>query len=175
MPTWRFHLAVGVLITTFLVYFSYYLGILPWPINMNSSSILFWFHLIFIPLLGAVIPDFDERKTKIHRKLGLVLGGFIIISIIILKWNNTTMNDLTTFLFIIILFLLIIFIIGFAIPMRHHGSFHSVFAALVFTIIWIILELFLFSLSPSQALLIGSFGFVGYLSHLVLDRDLKWT
>jgi hypothetical protein len=120
-----------------------------------------------------MIPDFDERKTKIRRTLGLILGGFISISILIIYYRSISINDMPAFFIIIILFLVVLFIIGIVIPFKHHGILHSILAALVFASVWILLEVWVFNLTFLQSIFIGIFGFFGYCSHLVLDKDIK--
>ena len=174
MPNWRFHLSVGAVLTVFLIYTCYYLGY--WYLFVDSGKIqyLFWVHIIFVTLLGSLLPDFDERRTKIRRTLGWILGGFIIISIIIINYQNISINDLPGFLVIGLVFLILLIILGVVIPFRHHGLLHSVFAAFVFSISWFLIEYFIFDMLMLQAITIGTFAFCGFMLHLVLDKDLKW-
>ncbi len=174
MPTWRFHLATGILLTVFLIYICYYLGFWYIFIIKNEINFLFLFHLFFISLLNSLLPDFDERKTKIHRWLGVVLALFVIFSAVYIYRIDFSISDIPSLFFLALILIIILFILGWVIPFRHHGTLHSALAAFLFAGIWIVLELALFQMSYTQALLIGGFGFIGYLSHLVLDRDLKW-
>jgi len=120
------------------------------------------------------MPDFDEKRTKIRRTLGLILAGFIIISIILIRYNSLSLNDLPGFVIITIGFFALLIILGVIIPFKHHGAMHSIFAAFVFSICWFIIEFIVFKMIIFQALLIGVFGFCGFMLHLVLDKDLKW-
>jgi hypothetical protein len=173
MPTWRFHLTTGALLTIFLIYLCYYLGYWYLFVDEGQIQLLYWIHIIFVSLLGSLIPDFDKRKTKIRRTLGLILGGFISISILIIYHQNISINDMPALFIIVVLFLVVLFIIGIVIPFKHHGILHSILAALVFALSWVLLEAWIFNLTPQHAIVIGIFGFLGYCSHLVLDRDIK--
>jgi hypothetical protein len=120
------------------------------------------------------MPDFDKKRTKIRKTLGLILAGFIIISIILIGYNDLSLNDIPGFVIIAIVFFVLLVILGLVIPFKHHGALHSIFAAFIFSICWFFIEFLIFNLILSQALLIGVFAFCGFMLHLILDKDLKW-
>lgn len=173
MPTWRTHLSVGCLLTICLIYASYLSGYWSFFIDGGEIKIFYWFHIIFITLLGSLLPDFDYRKTRIRYGLGPALGGFIIISYFFLyRPDPSTIN--TSFLVILlILFLILPLIAGLIVPFKHHGFLHSLSAAALYGVSWFAIESLIFDLTNTEAALIAVFGFVSYFSHLLFDLDIK--
>ncbi len=173
MPNWRFHLFTGSLLAVFLIYTSYYLGFWYLFVDQNRIQYLFWLHVIFIILLGSLIPDFDKSKTKIRHSLWLILGLFLVISILYLYYEKMSLNEMLFLFSIPFALLIILFLFGSLIPFRHRGILHSLFGAGLYSLIWMIFEYLIFKMTISEVLLLGAFGFIGYISHLILDRDLK--
>jgi hypothetical protein len=163
-----------MLVTSLLAYACIRLNLDYLFINEEQIQLFFVFHLGFVSLLGSLFPDFDYRKTKIRHMLGPALGGFIVISYIYLNRNAPTEIDPILILFLMFIFIVIPFLFGIAVPFKHHGKLHTIVVAIIFAILWIVIELLVFDLSKLQAILIGFFGFINYSSHLLIDRNLKW-
>ena len=174
MPSWRFHIITGIIITIFLVYTCFYLNL--WYLFVNDGRIqfLFWYHIFFITMLGSLMPDFDYRKTRIRHGLGPSLGLFMVISLILSAFNDHIPFNPIYLAVLLPVFILVPLIAGLIIRFKHHGTLHSGIAAIVYSIIWVLIEIIVFKMTIAQAGTIGVFGFIGFISHLVLDRDLKW-
>ena len=173
MPTWRVHIFMGICITALFVYVITLIDLWYLFIKDNQIQFLFWFHAGFICILGSLLPDYDYRKTKIRHALGPVLGLFIIMSYVYLNLSDLSNIDLDLFLILLFAFFIIPSFFGFVFPFRHHGKMHSFSAAVLYVLIWMLLELLVFQMTPLQSGIIGLFGFIGYSSHLLLDLDLK--
>lgn len=173
MPSWRVHLFIGIILTGSLLYLFHYFDLWHVFITKQELQYLFWLHIWFAALLGSLFPDFDYRKTKIRHILGPAAGVFIILSIIYSNRYEPLELEPTSLFFILLLFILIPFLVGLVVPFKHHGPMHSLTAAGAFALFWIGLELVLFNFSFIHASMIGFFGFFGYISHLLLDGDIK--
>ena len=174
MPSWRVHLAIGITITALLLYIFHYLDLWHFFITDKNVQSIFWLHVWVVALLGSLFPDFDYRKTRIRHALGPILGLFIFSSIIYLNRYDLFSINPASLVFVLFLFMFLPFIAGLVIPFEHHGKLHSITAAVIFALFWFGLELVIFNISYIQAGLIGFFGFIGYISHLILDLELKW-
>ena len=174
MPSWRVHVIFGILVTSLLAYACIRLNLDYLFINEEQIQYFFVFHLGFVSLLGSLFPDFDYRRTKIRHMLGPALAGFIVISYIYQYRTEPLKIDPMFILFLAFIFVVIPFLFGIAVPFKHHGKLHTIIVAIIFDIIWIVIELLVFDLSKLQAILIGLFGFINYSSHLLIDRHLKW-
>jgi hypothetical protein len=175
MTSWRFHLFIGSLITGLFIYFCLQTELRYLFISEGQINYFYWYQVGFVGLLGSLIPDFDFRKTKIRHFLGLVIGFFLIISYLYLRRNELDTVNPVSLMFALLVFIIVTFLIGISIPFRHHGFLHSVVAAILYALVWCAIEILVFDLSILQAGLVGIFGFIGYISHLVMDWQLKWT
>lgn len=173
MPTWRVHVFTGVILTTLMIYGCYYFDYWELFIYKNQIQYFFWLHVWFIAILGSVLPDFDSSKTRIRHAFGMLMGAFIVVSLIYLHRFEPLNIKPISLIFIVLLFIIIPFLIGLVVPFKHHGKFHSVTAAAVYALVWLLLEFLAFDMTSPQAGMIGAFAFVGYMSHLLMDRDLK--
>ncbi|WP_455392295.1 hypothetical protein [[Eubacterium] cellulosolvens] len=174
MPSWRAHVITGSIIIVALVIVCYYLELSYLFVDQNQVQYFFCFHIAFVSILGSLLPDFDYRKTRIRHMVGPTLVGFLLVSFLYLNRYSLFTIDPVSLLVLFIILILILFLLGLVIPFKHHGRMHSVAAAVIYTITWLILELFIFDMTPLQAGVIGLFGFAGYFSHLALDLDVKW-
>ena len=173
MPGWKFHLTVGFILSIVLIYASFTLGYGYLFIEGWELQFFFIFHVGFITLLGSLAPDFDYRRTRIRNALGPVLGVFVVISFIYINRSELGDVDPTFVLVLLIVFILVPFLAGIAIPFKHHGRMHSISFALLYGLTWIGLEIIIFNMTFMQSAAIGIFGFLGYFSHLLMDRILK--
>jgi hypothetical protein len=173
MPSWRLHVTTGIILTAMMIYGFFISDLWYLFIDQNQIQFFFIFHIVFISVLGSLMPDFDYRKTRIRNAFGPVLGGFICLSYIYQNNFEPSRINPAFLLVLMIVFILLPFIAGIVIPFKHHGKLHSILSAGVYSISWAGLELFIFSMSEIQAATVFLFGFVGYFSHLLLDGDLK--
>lgn len=173
MPSWRIHLIIGLILTASLFYIFYYFNL--WQLLITNSKIqyLYLLHIWFISLLGSLLPDFDYRKTRIRHILGPVLTIFVVLSIIYINRYEPINLNPASLGFLALMFLFIPLLAGLVVPFKHHGKLHSVTAAIVFGLFWLGFELVIFNQALIQAGIVGLFGFLGYISHLILDWDLK--
>ena len=174
MPSWRVHVIFSILVTSLLGYACLRLGLDHLFINDGQIQYFFVFHLGFVSLLGSLFPDYDYRKTKIRHILGPALGGFIVISYIYLNRYTPAEIDPILILFLMFIFIVIPFLFGLVVPFKHHGKLHTIVVAIIFAIVWILIELLVFDLLKLQAIIIGLFGFINYSAHLLIDRNLRW-
>jgi hypothetical protein len=173
MPSWRIHVTIGLCISILLIYICYYLDLSHLFVSDGEIQYFFVFHVCFISVLGSILPDYDYRKTRIRHSLGIILGSFVVVSIVYLYRTEPEKIDPIFLLFIMIAIVTVIFLLGLVVPFKHHGKMHSMSAAMFYGIGWIGLELWLFQMSILQAGVISLFGFVGFFFHLLLDQDLK--
>jgi hypothetical protein len=173
MPGWRFHLTVGLILSIILIYTSFSFGYGFLFIEGRALQYFFIFHVGFITLLGSLAPDFDYKRTRIRNALGPVLGIFIVISFLYINRSELGDVDPTFVMVLLIVFITVPFLAGIAIPFKHHGKMHSITYALFYGLTWTGLEGFIFDMTYTQSAAIGIFGFLGYFSHLLMDRILK--
>jgi len=173
MPEWRCHLSIGIILTAALVYASYSMGYGFLFIDEGNLRFFFTFQIVFISLMSSLVPDFDYRKTRIRNAFGPVLGLFIVISYLYLNRNDINTVSPSFLLVLLIIFILVPLLAGIVIPFKHQGRLHSISFALMWGLIWFGIEILIFEMNYIQAGGIGIFAFLGYFSHLLLDRILK--
>jgi hypothetical protein len=124
----------------------------------------------FAAVLGADLPDFDYRYTKIRHALGPVLAGFITIGYLYTKGTDASLEVAASiFISIVIAFALIGIL-----PLKHHGRLHSISAAFGYCIGWALISYYLLEINGMVwIVIIMLFSFAGYFLHLLLDLDLK--
>jgi hypothetical protein len=174
MPSWRLHLLVGTGIAVILIYACYYLDLHEAFFFGGQFQYFFLMQIWFVSLLGSLLPDYDYRRTMIRHSLGIILGVFIAFSIVYINRAEPGNIDPGFVIILVIMVAFTIFIFGLVAPLKHHGKLHSISAALVYSGLWMCLELFIFELTLIQTGLVGMFAFCGYFFHLVLDRDMKF-
>ncbi|MBI2079915.1 metal-dependent hydrolase [Candidatus Micrarchaeota archaeon] len=108
--------------------------------------------LVLFAGFSALLPDLDHKMSKGKE----ILDGVIIIFAIIIAFVN---NSIILFFALIGLYFLFFTIL----KPKHRGVTHSI----LFTLVYAALIYFLISLNFAIA------GFIGYLSHLIADRELK--
>ena len=174
MPSWRTHVTAGAILLVLLVLVCFYLELSFLFITQEQIKYFFCLHIAFIFVLGSLLPDFDYPYTRIRHSIGPVVAGFLFISYVYLNRSNLFIINPISLLFMLIILIIILFMLGLVIPFRHHGKMHSMTAAIIYALTWVVLELVVFDMSILQASVIGVFGFMGYFSHLALDLDFKW-
>ncbi len=146
---WKLHLAFGVVLGFLVAYFAF-----------NESLIGM---LLFAGISGvsALLPDLDLRKSKASK---LAYGIVFVLIIGVAGYAAVLGNMGIEWFFVLALCLLGAFAaIDWFLRPKHRGIMHSIlFLAIAFAA-----ALFLFGLFAASAV------FVGYFSHLVLDRQFK--
>lgn len=110
--------------------------------------------LLAAALLGAIIPDVDERHTRQFRLVVIVVAAIVFAY----AYNATGANAMES----VASGLLAAIVAGFAVLIlkpRHRGVMHSLFAAAAFCVT-------VFFLRGTEA---AAAGLMGILSHLALD------
>ena len=133
----------------FFIFLSFlkYLGVV-----FSLNELVF---LLFCSVSGALIPDIDTKKSKINR----VFSATLIIIALSIMVNSTKIEEVFYGLALIFLVLLLK-----KFP-KHRKFFHSIkFGVLASICIGIVSEFYFNSFIPAF------FFFLGFFSHLVLDR-----
>lgn len=155
MPGYQDHLLIGSLLSAVLI------TVLSSVLTFTPGFIVL---TTFVIMIGSVFPDVDHREAKIHRLLRAFLVvvsgmGAAFLAYPALPWMAVA--GLLTGSGVWLLFE--------AIKPRHRDITHTLRAGLVFgTLIGAISLLGFGSVMP------GVFGFVAYLSHLLLDGTLRF-
>ena len=144
---WRSHALIGILLAVLAFYFILHLSI-------ESIALL----SIFAGF-SALLPDIDHKMSKIRS---ISDGAFVIFAIVYsyTSCSSCQLLDLgkSALLLVGIYFLIITFL-----KPRHRGITHS----LLFVFIYATVLYFLFDRNLAIA------GFIGYLSHLIADKEIK--
>jgi len=128
------------------------------------------FTLLFLALLGGVLPDIDSDTSK------PVQISFRFISIVLPLLFLLLLAKQVSFLYIVLFWALaylslhIVFFKLFLPVTKHRGIFHSVPMGVVVGLIGFIILHDLLELNRSYATLGGFFLFYGYITHLLLDE-----
>jgi len=181
MPKWTIHLAFGCIATVALVCGYIFFG----PVSWYMPSAVGLIVAVFAAILGSDIPDFDSRKTKIKHILGFFLGGFVAIMYLVhvhmdirplwdvfSDWEAFYAGHLLIAFFLFVVFVLLNTLIWFF-PMRHHGRAHSLVACGIYGVFWGVIGFLALGLNIPDSLVVVVLGSTGYLSHLLLDLDIK--
>jgi hypothetical protein len=156
-----FGLLVGVLFTVFLV--------VAYPQLTRQELILRGLLGFSFCFLGAVLPDIDERRSRVFRRSRTAVGVAVFaIALYFLSRSGITALGVA----------ISTLVAGFAIVMmyqlkpRHRGVIHTLRAAATYSLAVFVIT---YALLPDAALslTVALFGFGGYGSHLVLDRSVK--
>ncbi len=142
---WKPHLAIGIILTAIVFYF------------LGTGLV----GLVIFSLFGglcALVPDLDHDSSKGRKILDLVAILFALVLAYFI--NGFGLAMLLTFLVISGAY----FVIFKLFKPKHRGITHTIFACFVFAI-------GLFLLAGKE---IAMAGFVGYLSHLLADNQIKF-
>jgi len=144
MPGYKGHIIGGIAIGIVLILILFYINS---KFNLFELSIVNLLAIIPVIMIYSILPDVDISSSKI-REWTLSVGLTIIFF--------TILFDLKL---IAVLFTAILFSLQFT---KHRKFFHSITAGLIFS-----LPLVYFHYS------IAIFAFIGYLSHLILDKEVN--
>ncbi len=169
MPGWKLHTFSGMIVTAIL-FLIVYSVINSKAINVYSID---YFALVvagFACVLGALMPDYDYRKTMIRHTFGPVFAGFITFGYLYTRGSEAEMEMALTIFIAIVICCAVLSII----PFKHHGRFHSITSAAVYSVGWVMISYFIFKLDNLIWVgIIAVFAIIGYMLHLLLDMDLK--
>jgi TctA family transporter len=169
MPGWKLHTFSGMIVTAILILIVYSV-INSKAINVDSID---YFALVvagFACVLGALMPDYDYRKTMIRHTFGPVFGGFISFGYLYTRGWEANLGTAIIIFIVIVVCCAVLSII----PLKHHGRFHSITSALLYGIGWALISYFMFELDDVAWVgIIAGFAVCGYILHLLLDLDLK--
>ena len=169
MPGWKLHTYSGMILTVILV-FTLYSIIQSGYVRIDKINYFALLVAGFAAVLGADVPDFDYRQTKIRHALGPVLAGFITFGYLYTKGTEASLETAASIFIITVIAFTVIGIL----PLKHHGRLHSISAACGYCIGWALLSYYLFEINEYLWLaVIMAFAFTGYFIHLLLDLDLK--
>ncbi len=142
---------LGGLIAFLVLFFLFRTAGLVLPIEV-------WVFSLLACLFSSLIPDIDTKKSKINRIIMDSAVAGVAVLIIVSTENFSTMLW-------ILLFWFLLSVIG--LPLKHRGFVHTIWvAALYGFVIGFIAQTALQSFIP------GFFAFVGYFSHLALDKRI---
>ena len=148
MPGYKMHICAG-----FVFFIAVYLF---FPV-MDKAVLFLSAVAAFI---GSVFPDVDQKNSKSFRILrSIIVAAFSIYIIASLA------DDILFMSFVLAVWLLSANTIIISLKPRHRGIMHSVLSAFVFSLFFSFA-----SFAVCGALEPGLFAFVGYVSHIALDR-----
>ncbi len=150
MPYYRWHLLAG-LFSFFILFFLFRTAGLVLPIAV-------WVFSLLVCLFSSLVPDIDTKKSKINRIIMDSVVAIVAVLIIVSTENFSAMLWLLLFWFLLS-------VLG--LPLKHRGFVHTIWtAALYGFVIGFIAQTALQSFIP------GFFAFLGYFSHLALDKKV---
>ena len=140
---WKKHLLFGALIFLLINFFYFYNSV---PFNYFDFIVG-----ISIIMVYSILPDIDHPLSNITW---IFILSSILMTLLYFLENN--------FLFIYLGISLLIFIFLTAKVCKHRGRIHSIIVGVLFSM-------------PLYFIGINFFfyGFIGYLSHLILDKEIK--
>jgi len=144
MPHYRTHQIAGIVILVLVLWVNMLYSFLPLSLGMLDLVVV-----IIITLLYSILADIDIGTSKSRK---IVFGtAFLALGYCFVFNLNTIGLVITAFLLIILLFL------------NHRGRTHSVLASVILAAPLAYLNL-----------VYTAVGVIAYLSHLVLDKEVKW-
>jgi len=152
MPHYRWHV-LGAL----FVFFLFYTIFISFGTRLTPLT---WFFSLVVCLFSAMIPDIDSKKSKIYK---LAMDGVVIAGAVLIVFY---MFDNFQFMLWLLLFWLLLSGV-LHIPFRHRGLIHSVWAAALYSF-----AIGIAGLIMANSFVPGLFAFLGYFSHLALDRKV---
>lgn len=147
MPGYKTH-AIVYLILAFAIY-----TLLHRLELVSQSLVSMWLGLV-VGLVYSLLPDIDMPSSKIRKKLE---QAFLGLTVVMLLLYVMLLRDMVL-VYVSLALAVGLLALWFA---RHRGRFHTLGAAVLFS-------LPLGLVDPICML----FGFTGYLSHLLIDREL---
>lgn len=153
MASYHWHL-IGAL----FVFFLFFIAFKAFGTELTPAVLVF---SLLVCLFAGLFPDIDSRRSKIHR----ILTDFlvIVVAVLIISYTfETWMNMLWLLLFWFLLSGPL-----FHVSLKHRGFIHSIWLATIFGFV-----IGFIALISLQSFVPGLFAFVGYFSHLAIDRKV---
>ena len=182
------HAIVGIgVFSVFALFLSMFATDLGLAENLFDSTLLAItsIYALAFSLLGSILPDIDHRQSKIYkktRKLLCILTAVIAFSIVLISTD-----DLISAAIAGVIGLTVTFTIITVFKPRHRGFTHTIRAAAIYGLVVSALYFFsfeqitLFSGMPTDesimillTTMIFMVSFTAYLSHNILDKELKF-
>ncbi len=128
------------------------------------------FQLSLFAAFSALIPDIDHEMGKARKIANKIIPLMVFFIILINTCGNdflciSNFSHLKTLVIISLAVIGLYFILFTYLMPRHRGIIHSLSACIIFSV------LTLFILNEKLAFA----GFIGYLSHLIVDREIKFV
>ena len=121
-------------------------------------------------VLGSVLPDIDLKDSRPGRALFFGLGAFFSFVALFLGAGHYSIVELWILAALTFLFVRYVAHGIFHRVSYHRGIFHSVLAAVFFSLLTVIVYRHILGRHEGVAWLAGAFMLVGYLVHLLLDE-----
>ena len=127
------------------------------------------FYCFFAGIIGGILPDIDHENSIPVKILQFVLSNLIAFLIVINYLTKLKLLEIIAlWLFTYIMFEGIFFI--FKKFTVHRGIIHSIPVGFLFGILTTLFLIKVLHFSIIKSYYIGSFVFIGYLTHLILDE-----
>lgn len=169
---WKSHVLIGIMIAmiTYLLYNIHTEGIN----HSGITDVVFWISGIPIFAFGGfsgLLPDIDHKQSRITRVV--VVFGVLIIAYISYASIGAPKDNLLVW-FAELTVKIIVYSLAFiglmtVIRPRHRGITHTFLFAAVYAII-----IYMLIYPSAYSFIIAITGFVGYTSHLLADRCIKF-
>jgi len=120
--------------------------------------------------LGGILPDIDANNSIPGRML---FSFFAIVLAFLTLFSRANVYSIVELSILwIVTYVVVRYIIFqlFAMLTIHRGIFHSILAAIFFCFLTTDISYYLFNFNPLNAWVCGSFVFIGYIIHLILDE-----
>ncbi len=189
MAGWRIHVAAGLGAVVATLFF------LMWLLDSTPAGDIGFFSISLEALvigslaamLGSLLPDVDLKGTKVRYVggpiLGGILAGMVAINGILAGTGRSSILDVTPREMILhiewprvaVIYMAVVVIslgIGF-IPFTHRKRLHSVIAAGAYALFWAVMTIVLMNLTFIDVVVIIILSYLGYMTHLVLDGQVK--
>ncbi len=155
MGDFKEHALFGLLFAVIIVY------IFDEIINLTLIDVLAGSLAVFV---GSILPDIDHKRSYVHR----AVKSFTSISAGVLTGLVVPFNAYQRYVAGLIAFI-VIYTLFSSIKLKHRGFTHTLTFCIIVTSLGVVLSgIFLHTVIPGFAL--G----VGLLSHLLLDREIKF-
>ncbi|MFB6182613.1 MAG: metal-dependent hydrolase [Candidatus Nanohaloarchaea archaeon] len=142
---------------SFALLLAYFVGDL---VSFSFIEAFMFFSLVFI---GSILPDVDHKNSYVHRASKSFLSIFSAVLVFVFLPLAVDMAFVVSSLVLVFVYL------GFStLDFSHRGFTHSIVFGLIVCSLTVI-----FSSLYLQSFLAGIGSFLGVLSHLILDGELK--
>lgn len=165
MPDYKKHLLVGIIFFVLTMLVSLKIGVFPQP-----TPTTFVVLLILTSLIGSIEPDLDHNVSR--KSWSTITLYYLVLFIILSAGLDYSDPQNQVFLLGGLLFILS-FCLLYALILPHRNNFsHSIIGAILFSVVNAIIFSIIFK-SEDFAKIAFMFHMVGYVSHLIMDKELK--